>query len=351
MDVVENGQDSECARWTRTGRPDRSGAAAGRRASPQRGPARPRTQAASESGRRRPLHPSAPTATPAPFISSSHHTHRQQSAGLSFCSRPAGRKPASVRRREGRREGGAEVRPARVADARGPETRGPTVGQGSEAAARARRGRRDGNTPPIPAGVSTTNGLCTTAHAYRDGHGWSGRAGRRGAVRSLSGRERKNETQWWGGRCSLALNAFIFEARVRRPPFSAATTPASMPRQAPSGPAPVARRGAADRADPPPSASAGTATARAGGGAEVVFASADARQGTPKKAKLAAMQGRTIYRRRDGSVRQKNVSVGEGRLPRGGGEGRAHCLGKVDSGRGGWEWCSPFVRLTRNPRT
>ena len=183
---------------------------------------------------------------------------------------------------------------------------------------------------------------------------WTWLVGARWASRcssSLSGRERKNETRRWGGRCSLALIAFIFRSRVRRPPFSAATTPAAMPRQAPSGPAPVARRGAADRADPPPSASAGTATARAGGGAEVVFASADARQGTPKKAKLAAMQGRTIYRRRDGSVRGKNVSVGEGRLPRGGGEGRAHCLGKVDSGRGGWEWCSPFVRLTRNPRT
>jgi len=80
-----------------------------------------------------------------------------------------------------------------------------------------------------------------------------------------------------------------------------------MPRQPPPGPARVARRGAPEPADPPPSESGGTATARAGRGAEVVFASADARQGTPQKAKLAAMQGRTIYRRRDGSLRQKNV--------------------------------------------
>lgn len=82
-----------------------------------------------------------------------------------------------------------------------------------------------------------------------------------------------------------------------------------MPRQRPAGAARVASRGTSDPADPPAakSGAAGTATARAGRGAEVVFASADARQGTPQKAKLAAMQGRTIYRRRDGSVRQKNA--------------------------------------------
>jgi pimeloyl-ACP methyl ester carboxylesterase len=44
--------------------------------------------------------------------------------------------------------------------------------------------------------------------------------------------------------------------------------------------------------------------ARSGGG--VVYASADARQGAPKKAKVAAMEGRTIYRRRDGRARPRN---------------------------------------------
>jgi hypothetical protein len=45
----------------------------------------------------------------------------------------------------------------------------------------------------------------------------------------------------------------------------------------------------------------------AGGG--VVYASADARQGTPKKAKIAAMEGRTIYRRRDGRAGGQHRSL------------------------------------------
>jgi len=82
-----------------------------------------------------------------------------------------------------------------------------------------------------------------------------------------------------------------------------------MPRQRPQGPARVAHSGSGRNvpSDDDEGADDGVQprlAARSGGG--VVYASADARQGAPKKAKVAAMEGRTIYRRRDGRARPRN---------------------------------------------
>jgi hypothetical protein len=94
-----------------------------------------------------------------------------------------------------------------------------------------------------------------------------------------------------------------------------------MPRQRPQGAARVARP---VRGDQPSDDEGGdapgddalqprlaTRSGRPAGGG-VVYASADARQGTPKKAKIAAMEGRTIYRRRDGGRRGGERGLFEG---------------------------------------